>query len=658
MPKHARRRQPAVTPRTRRFGALLATFALVAAGATLIPAGATTTVGSTETGPHGPVIRNATATITVDNAALMYYRSGSVATVANAAYAPATLNTLKLLKFSSKLCAGDNPATGGKNNTPRTIVTVKDPSNNVVGTPAVSPVRDINPVGGTGGALSPQPLAPNDTNYRGDYAGTGTNHGYTVSVDLTGKPAGVYTVTTVNQNMTKSDSTGPGGVQGTCVIGVPNPATGNKTVIAGPVTTTTTFEYRPWHDTFKDVFGKGTVNANQNPAEFQFTVDTKSSPIYAGTANSMKFYSLPDASSFPLPGDPETCVADPSTCLPSGALQCDPSAGCTPRLMFVNRPLQNAQEPSLVGVFDLQTKAFIAHASNGGTVRTLMSLGTAQDALYKSTLDKLEAAAAAKGIDLASLLATRVGVTSNGQTLSLSLLDALQIDPTGKPGGIQLYTDTTVQAGIILNIYANLSSNTCVTKTASNAGYAAVPKTDRFTRSLPDGYTVTRSDLLPAVPATGPLGAIVGGPVYHILGKFASGATVNTTSSVLGLDTAADAPGGYPVWIEPFVASGHATVARSLDFMGTATWTASETSLGSLGCFSLNFMLGTGVALLNNPYPAYGLGTIFDPLAKPSPAGEKLTDAVNAAVGQAVGQATADPTVSALLAQLTALLPL
>ena len=653
MSKHALERPPTLTPKRRRYGALLATFAMVATGATLIPANAATTVDATEPGPNGPVVRGTSVTVTVDSAALMFYRSGSVANVGNVAYTAQSLSGLKGLKLANRLCVGDNPT--GTNNSPRTTVKVTGPTNVVIAS-AISPARDVS-LFGSGAPLATQPV-PNNTNYRGDYTGGATGHGFSLPVDLTGKPAGVYTVTTTHQAMTKSDSTGSGGVQGACIMGVPNPNTGNKTVIAGPVTTTTTFEYRPWHDTFKDVFGKGTVNANQNPAEFQFTVDGKASPIYAGTANSMKFYSLPSASSFPLPGDPQGCVDDPSSCLPSGALQCDPSAGCTPRVMLINRPLQNATEPSLVGVFDLQTKAFVAHAANGGTVRTLMSLGTTQDALYKSTLDKLAAAAAAKGIDLATLLGTKVGVTSNGQTLSLSLLDAMQIDPTGKPGGVQIYTDTTVLAGIILNVYVNLSSNTCVSKTASNAGYTAVPKTDRFTRGLPDGYTVTRSDLLPAVPATGPLGAIAGGPVYHILGKFASGATSNVTSSVLGLDTAADAPGGYPVWIEPFVASGHSTAARSLDFMGTATWTASETSLGSLGCLSINFMLGTGVAVLNNPFPAYGLSTIFDPLAKPSPAGEKLTDAVNAAVGQAVGQATADPTVSALLAQLTALLPL
>jgi hypothetical protein len=640
-----------LTPRKRRLGALLSTFALVAAGATLMPANGVTTVPSTESGPHGPVIRVPSATINVDKTAMNYTRTTS----ASSNFA-AQANTA----VATSGCRGDNPA--GTDQSPRTIVTVKDPNGNTVAT-ATSPVRDL---GLASFFTSPQnkPLAtqpgPSNTNYRGDFPNANAYHGMSLTVDLTGKPAGTYTVTTVDRNMVKVTGTGTGVLA--CTIGMPNSAatsTGfGTTYTPGPVTSTTTFEYRPWHDTFTDVFGKGVVNANQNPAEFQFTVDGHSSAIFAGTANSMKFYALPSAASFPLPSSPEDCVSDPGSCLPSNALQCDPSAGCTPRLMTINKPLQNANEPSLVGVFDLQTKAFIAHASNGGTVRTLTSLGTTNDALYKSTLDKLAAAAAAKGIDLASLLATEVGVTSNGQTLSLSLLNAMQISPSGKPGGVQIYTNTTVLAGIILNVYANLDTHACVTKTASNAGYSATPKTDRFTPSLNNGYTVTRSDHLPAVPATGPLAAIAGGPVYHILGTFAAAPITNTTSTVLGLDSAADAPNGYPVWIEPFLATGKVTAPRTFDFMGTATWSASETSVPGVGCLVIDFMLGTGVAVLNNPFPAYGLGTIFDPAAKPSVAGERLTDAVNAAVGQAVGQASANPTVSALLTQLTALLPL
>jgi hypothetical protein len=62
------------------------------------------------------------------------------------------------------------------------------------------------------------------------------------------------------------------------------------------------------------------------------------------------------------------------------------------------------------------------------------------------------------------------------------------------------------------------------------------------------------------------------------------------------------------------------------------------------------------VALFNNPLPV-GLGTIFDPLAKPTPAAEQLTDKVSDLLDDVAGQAISNPTV-ALLDQLTAALPL
>jgi hypothetical protein len=660
MSKHARRRRPlTVSPRKRRLGAALVTIALVATGSTLMPANAVTTVGATESGPNGPVVRASSVNVSVDTAALNYYRTGTAASINNVSYTASSLSVLKTLKAFGRLCNGDNPAPGGKNNSARTIVTVKDPNNATVAS-ATSPVRDISAFG-SGGPVSPQP-APGDTNYRGDYPGTGGTHGLSLTVNLTGKPAGVYTVTTEDRNMAKSDSTGINGSQGPCVVGRPD-ATG-KVIIPGPVVTTTTFEYRPWQANFKDVFGKGSVSANVNPAEYQFTVGSKSSPIYQGAGvlqgngNSQQFYALPGGGGFPLPSDPQACIDNPSTCLPSNAVKCDPSAGCTPRVMLINRPKTAANVTGLVGAFDLDTKAFIAYATIDGTTRLLTSLGTVNDAYYHNLLDKLAAGAAAKGLDLASILATEVRVSNGNQVLSLSLLNGLQIDPTTVPGGIQIGSDATVQAGIILNIYLALEPTSCASKSASSTGSESTPKTDRFTRSAASGYTVTKSDLLPEVPRVGPLGAIVGGPLYHIVGTFSSStALLNTTSTLLGLDTAADEPNGYPVWIEPFLSAGHVVAAKKMDFLGTATWSASESSLGSLGCLVTDFMLGTGVAVLNNPLPV-GLGTIFDPLATPSPAAETLTDAVNDAVDQVVGQAATNPTVSALLTQVTALLPL
>ena len=647
MSKHARRRPPILTPRRRRLGATLATLALVATSATLMPANATTTLDATEPGPDGPVVRGTSLTINVDRTAMNYTRTSA---------ASSNYSAQSNVAVALSGCKGDNPT--GTNNSPRTIVTVTDPDGVEV-LSSTSPVRDMS---GAAFFTSPsnKPLAiqpvPSNTNYRGDFPGN-TYHGMSATLDLTGKPAGVYTVTTVNKNMVKT--TNAFGTGGTCTLGTPVAAatsTGfGTTFVAGDNVTTTTFEYRPWQATFKDVFDKGSVNANVDPGEFQFTVDGKTSPIFAGDSRSQQFYALPGADSFALPSDPQSCVDDPSSCLPSTAIPCDPSAGCTPRVMFLNKPLRNSTDPSIFGVFDLETKAFVAHASIDGTARTLMSLGTENDAIYKDLLDKLAAGAAAQGIDLASILATEVQVTSSGRTMSLSLLNGLQIDATGKPGGVQISSDATVQAGVILNVYAALDPSTCTSHSASSA--ESTPATDRFTRTAGTGYTVTRSDLLPEVPRVGVLGTIVGGPLYHIVGKFGSGAIANTTSALIGVDTAVDEPHGYPVWIEPFLSGTHATAAKTMDFLGTATWSASETSLGSLGCLVVDFMAGTGVAVLNNPLPV-GLGTVFDPLTTPSPAAENLTDAVNDAVDQVVGQAAANPTVSALLTQVTALLPL
>jgi len=92
-----------------------------------------------------------------------------------------------------------------------------------------------------------------------------------------------------------------------------------------------------------------------------------------------------------------------------------------------------------------------------------------------------------------------------------------------------------------------------------------------------------------------------------------------------------------------------------MDFLGTATWSASESNL--LGqCLVVDFMLGTGVAVFNNPLPV-GLGTLFGPLYKPSPAGEQLNNAVNSAIQQATDPVTTNPTVAALLEQLLGALP-
>lgn len=417
---------------------------------------------------------------------------------------------------------------------------------------------------------------------------------------------------------------------------------------------TKTIEYRPWQHVFKDVFNGGRVSMNTVPAEFQAVVGNQTGAIHSG-ADDMAFYELPDDSWFALPSDPTACASDPESCLPSTAVQCAPAdAGCDPRLVVINR--DETSQP-LLGVFDLETKAFIASADVNGHKRVLVSLGTEQDAAYQALLLQLAAAASEQGIDLMSVLATKVRARTGETEIGLSLLNGLQIQPSSAPGGVQIVSNATAQAGIVLNVYAHLGAQAkCTAGSGDSSSTTAAP--DRYAHTADVGYTVQRSDLLPDVPRIGPVGALVGGPIYHIKGDF-TGATaplVNTSSAVIGVDTAADEPNGYPVWVQPFVSTpGNVTAAKTMDFIGTATWSASETSLGGGLCLSVNFMLGTGVALFNNPLPVgFGDLPIWDPQA---PEVRALVEAVNSAVQGAVDTVTADPTVNDLLEQVLGALP-
>jgi hypothetical protein len=631
--------------RTLRRTATVLSVAGATTAAVLVPASATTTVSGGDPGTNPPVVRGTDPTITSDSGALTYFRQGTFAAgagnVNNIAYAAQSLNGLKGLNLTGLLCRGNNPV--GVNLSARQTINVTDPANNVVPPVAVSPARDVS-LFGNGNPISPQP-APSDTNYIGDYPGTGGTHGMSVTLDLTGKPAGIYTVETTTYNTTRQRSTGNGGSLGPCVVGVPDPSHANKTVLTGPVVTHTTFEYRPWQNTFVDVFGGGKVFANTAPREFQFKLGAGTSTIASGDNGIMRLYSYPSTDPFVLP--PTTCLNDPTSCLPAAATPCDPSTGCVPRIMTIN---QTAGLQKLQGTFDLETKAFIARANMNGISRTLVSTGAANDAQIGALLTKLKNAAAAKGYNLDSLLNTKIRLANGTQELDVTLLQGLQLAPSNAKG-VQIVSDTTVQAGLILDIYMDSRAATCTTKSAGN--FSTPP---RFTPTVGYGLKVDKSDILPSVPSVGPLGAITSGPLFHITGKFAQGALRNTASAVLGIDSAANEPNGYPVWVEPFLSSpAHVNSPSTMDFLGTATWGASETNLGS-SCLVFDLMIGTGVALYNNPLPV-GFGTLLDPLYKPSPASEKLLNEINATVQSVVDQAATNPTVASVLTQILGALP-
>lgn len=620
--------------------AALAATALTVVTTSAAPAA--TTVSPTQAGSP-QLVRDSTVTVSVDRTAMTYYRGS-----ASAAFAPqGGLSVAAGLL----VCRGDNPT--GTNNSPRTTVVVTAPDGSTVSS-SLSPARDM---GASGFLTQPthQPLAapvPSNTAYRGDLPDAGAFHGLKSTIDLAGKPAGIYTVTTTHTNKVKT------GLFGACATGTPvsngNGGFTNAAPTAGNQVETQTFEYRPWQADFIDVLGAGKVSANITPAEFTFSIGAKKAAVLTGGVDAeQRFYSLP-AGTFALPSDPAACTADPSSCLPATAQECAPgNAACTPRLMLVSKPSNAASDDAIQGVFDLQTKAFIALAKVGGTTRLLMSLGTQNDAIYDDVLANLAASAKAGGIDLASILATEVTAGNEQQTVSLSLLNGLQIDPSTTPGGVQIATDATVQAGIVLHVNSSLrlSGGACV----ANSGGSA-QGTRQYSRKEPTGYKVATSDLLPAVPGVGPLGALTGGPVWSIKGVFGDDALVNTASAVIGADTSAGEPNGYPVRIQPFVSGIHTAKPKTMEFVGTGTWSASETPVGQ-GCLTVNLLVGTGVAVYNNPLPV-GLGTILDPLTVPNPGVLELTQAVTEAVDQATSSVTSDPTIAALLDQLVGGLPL
>ncbi len=110
--------------------------------------------------------------------------------------------------------------------------------------------------------------------------------------------------------------------------------------------------------------------------------------------------------------------------------------------------------------------------------------------------------------------------------------------------------------------------------------------------------------------------------------------------------------------MEPFISSPtHVANPRRMDYLGTATWSASEGPIAGLGCLSVNFMLGTGVAIFDNPVRV-GFDELVDAATKPNPAARSVITAVDTAANQAINDVTSNPAVADLLGQVVGSLPL
>ena len=606
---------------------------LVALGSQVVPASAVVTYDPDPSDTSG-VVRDALLSVELDAASMgLGYNRSKTSTTSTANFSP-------LVPYLASLvpCRGDDPL-GLRDLSPRATVSVSGPNGTVgsVGTPAraygllaPSTVAD------------PQPSAPGNDVYRG---GDSRGSSFNATFNLEGQPAGTYTITTTTYNRVRETSGFT--VATNCVVGTP---TGPQTFELGPVVETKTFEYRPWQYIFTDVFGGGRISLNTVPAETQQRVGNQLGRIHNGNQTA---FALPSDGTFMLPPDPSACAANPSSCLPAGAVLCDPAAGCDPRVLIVNF---NDGTQMLHGVFDLKTRAYIARTAVGKTVRVQASLGTENDVMYKDLLSQLGTAAAEQGLDLASLLATRVQVSNGTQAVGLSVLNGLQVDPTTTPAGIQIFSNTTVSAGLILNVYAALGGTCEATAGDSDPN---TPAPDRYTNTAGWGYTVQKSDLVPDVPRVSPADSLgIGGPIYHIRGDFSGPTLLAMNNTLAGVNTLSGEPNGYPVWIEALGLAGSPllgdnTPAKTMDFLGTALWSASETPT-VIGCTTVDFMLGTGVAVYNAPADVF---TAL-PLWTPNPGAEAVKTAIDSAVADVVAQVTTNPVVAGLLEQVVGAVPL
>jgi hypothetical protein len=449
--------------------------------------------------------------------------------------------------------------------------------------------------------------------------------------DLTDRPHGVYEVTTKVVDRRRDSSSLP------CVA-VPKPDEVQH------------FEFRPWQQVFTDVLGNGRVQFNLTPvAESAQALGTTNGDIVAGGITT---YGLPDGSGFVLPSDPAACGADPASCLPASAYPCDVEAGCVPRIVVIHR---SSPTEALSGVFDLDTRAFIAAGRIGGTYRTLLSLGSDADGYYRDTLEQIAAAATAQGIDLGTILATTVRLRTGASETRLSLLNGLQIDPTTAGGGIQIVSDFSANAGIVFYLGIGTAPKVDGACPASGSsadgadGYVPPPgaaglKAARLPIDLPALPDVP----LPALPVAGAPTSLPVGDVFHVE---TVGSLAGVFATVIGASTEEDAPTGLPVWVAPVDGVPLVESPERFEFLGTGSWSSTYNDL-VITCLNTSTVIGVGVALVNNPLPL-GLGDLVrntNPLV--APVLRAVMAQVNLAVGELTGELTANPTVQGLLEQV------
>ncbi len=319
--------------------------------------------------------------------------------------------------------------------------------------------------------------------------------GYSSTWDATEAAPGVYKITSIASNVTFTFPS--------CVR--------SEEVVLSEIT----IEYIPWTYSFEDFFSNGGVAMDPADKGFQFRIGDQTSPVFT-QYDRLWLYKAPSASTLPAPADIEACAAAPEACLPD-AIQCFPESGCTPNLAVIYQP--ESGNP-LYGIFQLESRAFVATGSTGGVKRVMLSLGEEADADTADILDQLDAAAEEHGIELYELLASTVTVNiDNGKAttqVEMSLLEFLQISTLKgeqrQPTSLQTDLPYSVLAGRIQHSYFFLWKE------------GDVPPSE--------GYVVRSSNLTPSIPGTGdhdgegtgaPFLYEVGGPARSVRGTWPAG---------------------------------------------------------------------------------------------------------------------------------------
>jgi len=469
---------------------------------------------------------------------------------------------------------------------------------------------------------------------------------FSLTWDTTGAQPGLYRIVSTANDRAKI---GPGSV------GTSQFCTADTNTVLSDITV----EFRPWqHSNFNDLLGHGNVRMNINPREFQFTVDGTSSPIITASPAEMKFFAAPTGLPT-LPADPSVCATDPASCLPGDVTVCEPSAGCTPRLVIINRKGPDRLE----GLFDLDTGAFVASATTGGKYRLLVSAGTELDAYLSDLIAEAAAnGSAATGLNLAALLNTNVKIDALAQsgvmqTYEVGILKGLQITKTlSTPEGfnsINIDAPYTINAGFITHTVAAHSypatdpdpSENVVTKSLLVPNLPTL-----FSTSLGSLGSI---DLVAPVPVPAPVNAITGdvllvggGPLVNIRSTYPNGTgthTAGAASTGPSLDTAGGAPSGLPAWVPGF---DEATLTDKgpMDFVGHAAIFIELPEINFLGTMIDlgSILIGQGVTIFGeSPLPALGtLPLLWD---TDNPAAAQLNEvtsglALNLLTNPAVGQ--------------------